>query len=271
MEISDKEMNEIASRLLARRKYRSLALPMETLQDLICQGLPLAKNTRELEKLVRQKLHNIVAPYLDSVDYGDASTQLNHIKPGDETTLNQFCHGILAKHASTAERLPIMQDFYRRIFAITGIPTTVLDLACGLNPFALPWMELSPSTIYRAYDLHEPRVALINQFLEYIERPPLAEKRDILVNPPEEDADVAFFFKEAHRFEQRQHGCNHAFWQSLKVRHLVVSLPVANLSGSRSMIDGQRILVERTIKGLPWNVQELVFDSEIVFCLDKGK
>lgn len=271
MDISDKEINEIASKMLASRKYRGLDLPMNTLQDLLRQGLPHAKNTRDLEKLVRQKLHNIVAPYLDSVDYVDAGVQLKNIKADDIASINQYCRQMLEKHASTAERLPILEDFYRRIFATTGIPDTVLDLACGLNPFALPWMGLPSSTTYRAYDLHQPRIALINQFLEHIDRPPLAEKRDILVNPPEEAADVAFFFKEAHRFEQRQHGCNRAFWQSLIVRHLVVSLPVANLSGSRSMIDGQRILMERTLKGLPWNVQELVFESEIVFCIDKGK
>ena len=173
-------------------------------------------------------------------------------------------------HASTKERLPILADFYQKIFAITGIPTSILDLACGLNPFALPFMNLPASISYRAFDLHQPRIDLINEFFTLLGYPATAEKRDILVDPPQERADVAFFFKEAHRFEQRQHGCNRAFWESLNVNYLLVSLPTANLSGSHSMIDGQRILVERTIKDKPWSVQELVFDTEIVFCINKG-
>ncbi len=35
-----------------------------------------------------------------------------------------------------------------------------------------------------------------------------ARVQDILIKPPDVEADIAFFFKEAHRFEQRQHGCN---------------------------------------------------------------
>lgn len=178
---------------------------------------------------------------------------------------------VLEKHASTRERLPILVDFYRRIFKTTGIPNSILDLACGLNPFAIPFMNLPVSVSYRAYDLHQPRIELINNFFLLLGRLPFAEKRDILVDPPKEHADMAFFFKEAHRFEQRQHGCNRAFWESLNVRYLLVSLPSANLTGSRSMIDGQRILVDRTLKGLPWKVEELIFDTEIVFCIDKGK
>lgn len=164
-----------------------------------------------------------------------------------------------------------MREFYERIFSITGVPDLILDLACGFNPFALPWMNLPPNTTYRAYDLLQPRVDLINKYLPHVDRPPLAEKRDILVNPPKEKADVVFFFKEAHRFEQRQHGCNRAFWESLNVRYLLVSLPTANLTGSRTMVEGQRILVERTISGLPWKLSEILFDTEIVFCIDKGR
>lgn len=264
------EVNAITSRLLASRKYKGLDLPEETIFNLIDQNLSHSKNARDVEKLVRQKLHNIIAPYLETLDYDAASAEIKTIAPEDNEGVEKFCLKILEKHASTRERLPILVEFYRRIFETTGTPKIILDLACGLNPFALPFMNLPVSSSYRVFDLHQPRIGLINDFLLVLGRPPLAEKRDILVDPPKEPADVAFFFKEAHRFEQRQHGCNRAFWESLNVRYLLVSLPSTNLTGSRSMIDGQRILVERNIKGLPWTVQELVFETEIVFCIDKG-
>jgi 16S rRNA (guanine(1405)-N(7))-methyltransferase len=268
--LNSEEVKAITSRILSSRKYKGLDLPEETILDLIDQNLPHDKKARDVEKLVRQKLHNIIAPYLETLDYAAARIELNEIAIGDNEAIEKFCIRVLEKHASTRERLPILVDFYKRMFEKTGIPSSILDLACGLNPFALHFMNLPVSTSYRAYDLHQPRIQLINDLFLIMGRPPHAEKRDILVNPPQEKADVAFFFKEAHRFEQRQRGCNRAFWESLNVRYLLVSLPSANLTGSRSMIDGQRILVERTIKGLPWTVQELVFETEIVFCIDKG-
>ena len=53
--------------------------------------------------------------------------------------------------------------------------------------------------------------------------------------------------KEAHRFEQRQHGCNRAFWQALQVDTLVVSLPAVSLDGQRSLVERHQRLVSQTI------------------------
>lgn len=268
-DFSSEEANKICTSLLSTKKYRDLELPKETVLDLIYQVAKNTGNARDIEKIVRQKLHNIVAPYLESVDYNALSEKIKKIKPSQAVAIEDFSRKMLESHASTRERLPIMTDFFARIFSLTGIPKSIIDLACGFNPFALPWMKLPSSTIYHAYDIHQPRVELINNYLPLLRRPPLAEKRDILVDPPKEYADVAFFFKEAHRFEQRQHGCNRTFWQALNVRFLIVSLPSANLSGSRSMLEGQRILVKRAIEGFPWTVEELLFETEIVFCIDK--
>ena len=259
----------LVRKILASHKYQALAIPEETVLDLINRNTTPGIKERELEKIVRQKLHNIIAPYLEELDYRSAMTELNAIKNRGDQIIQEYCARILSAHASTKERIPIMSEFYAKIFEHTGIPGSILDLACGLNPFALPWMALPIETTYHAYDLHKPRIDLINAFLQVVGRPPLAEKRDILVKPPELRADVAFFFKEAHRFEQRQHGCNRPFWQALKVKTIVVSLPSSNLTGTHSMLEGQRILVERAVNGLGWKVTEILVGNEIIFCIDK--
>jgi 16S rRNA (guanine(1405)-N(7))-methyltransferase len=269
LKTNPEKTDALVRKILASHKYQALALPEETVLDLIYRNTTPGVKERELEKIVRQKLHNIIAPYLEELDYRSAMTGLSRISKGDEKPLKEYCAKILAAHASTRERIPIMEEFYTKIFAHTGIPGSILDLACGLNPFALPWMALPAETKYHAYDLHKPRIDLINAFFQVVGRPQLAEKRDILVKPPELRADVAFFFKEAHRFEQRQHGCNRTFWQALKVKTIVVSLPSSNLTGSHSMLEGQRILVERAISGLDWKVTEILVDNEITFCIDK--
>ena len=65
--------------------------------------------------------------------------------------------------------------------------------------------------------------------------PALAEVRDILVRPPQVEADAAFLFKEAHRLEKRRKGCNRALWSALKVKYLFVSLPRRSLDGKRDL------------------------------------
>jgi 16S rRNA (guanine(1405)-N(7))-methyltransferase len=131
-------------------------------------------------------------------------------------------------------------------------------------------MGLPAATRYYAYDLHGPRVELINHYFRLQGLAPLASQADILTDPPQNVVDVALFFKEAHRFEQRQRGCNRAFWQAIPARWLLVSLPTRSLSGKHDKLDQHRRLVYSAIEGLDWPVTEVDFGDEIVFCIRKN-
>jgi 16S rRNA (guanine(1405)-N(7))-methyltransferase len=265
-------MEKWVQSLLSSRKYRALGIPEATIQDLITKEGGRGRSSKELEQVVREKLHNIVAGYLGDPDYAAAQAKLETaFGTGDRTSVEAECLDLLAAHASTRERLAVLDEFYQRLFAITGVPRVVVDLACGLHPFGLPWMNLPLGVEYYAYDLNQPRVALIQRFLGLSGLPELAFHQDILVNPPQVRADVAFFFKEAHRFEQRQRGCNRAFWQALPVHWLLVSLPSSSLTGRRDLAERQRALVARTLEGLEWTVIEIQMLDEIVFCIDKHR
>lgn len=269
---SEKEVviQALISRLLSGRKYRGLDIPAATVRDLIEQAQTTNDNPHIVEQTVREKLHNLVATYLGDPDYSACKEELDQVYAArDPELIRQVCLKILASHASTKERIPLLEDFYPRIFSHTGIPNTIMDLACGLNPFALPWMGLNQSVRYYAYDLHQPRLDLIAHFFSMNQMEPLAIHQDILVAPPQLECDVAFFFKEAHRFEQRRRGCNRVFWQSLKCKYLLVSLPTASLTGKHPKLEQHRRLVMETIAGLPWKVSEIIFSNEIVFCIEK--
>lgn len=257
--------------ILASKKYRALGIPIETVRDLFEKEYAAARAPKEAIKAVRHKLHNIVAPYLGDPVYSDAASQLDAaFASGGAAAIQNTLEGILAAHTSTRERLPHLADFYRCIFARTGLPDAILDLACGLNPLALPWMGLPAACRYHAYDIHAPRVALINHYFTLQGYPPLAAVQDILVSPPRIAAPVAFFFKEAHRFEQRQRGANRAFWQALKVHWLVVTLPAASMSGRHDKREQHRRLVYDTIADLPWQVIEDQVGDELIFSIQTG-
>lgn len=269
MNLDEKTIQELVTEMLKSKKYRLSGLNPATVADLVRQEAPKHPSTKTALKAVKRKLHNIVAPYLGEPDYADLSERLALIQETslDSQPLRSYCQAVLAQHASTAERIPMMADFYGQLFEVTGKPNTILDLACGLHPLAFPWMGLPITVRYHAYDILQPRVDFINLFFSKIGLAPLAENRDILLSPPTMHADLALFFKEAHRFEKRQPGCNRAFWESLNVDTLAVSLPTQNLSGTHSLIEVHRNLVQAN---LPENrrVRELSFGNEMIFIID---
>ncbi len=264
------DLQPLIDQILSARPYRGLGVPAETVRSLLAQELPRHRSQKDALKSVRQKLHNIVAPYLGDPDYASAARQLDQaFDSRDPLQVQAACRLLLASHASTRERLPLLPDFYPRLWSVTGVPSTLLDLACGLHPFGLLWMGLPASVRYYAYDIQRPRMELLNHFFTRLGLVPLACLQDILVSPPPVAADVALFFKEAHRFEQRQHGCNRPFWQALNVKWLLVSLPTESLSQKHSLLEGHRRLVYNNLQGLDWPVTEIVFDGEIVFCIKR--
>ena len=264
------ELKPLIEEILTSRKYRRLDIPPETVEDILEKELARHRSSKDAVKETRKKLHNIVAPYLGDPDFRSAVITLEEaFKNGDDEQVREECTKILASHASTGERIPILDGFYQKIFAVTGEPDAILDLACGLNPFSFPWMGLPTSVKYYAYDLNRPRLEFIHHYFKLQGLAPLGSNADILIHPPAVEAPVAFFFKEAHRFEQRQHGCNLSFWQALRVRYLLVSLPTNSLSGKHNLVERQRNLVYKTVQNQPWTVTEIVFENEIVFCVEK--
>jgi 16S rRNA (guanine(1405)-N(7))-methyltransferase len=270
MNLDQETIQEWVTEVLSSKKYRSAGLNPETVADLIRQEALKHPSKKTALKAVKRKLHNIVAPYLGEPDYADLNERLTQIPETslDSQPLRSFCQAVLAQHASTAERIPLMADFYAQLFEATGKPNTILDLACGLHPLAFPWMCLPTTVHYHAYDIIQPRVDFINLFFSKIGLTPLANNRDILISPPTLHADLALFFKEAHRFEKRQPGCNRAFWESLNVDTLAVSLPTQNISGTHSLLEGHRNLVQAN---LPVNrrVRELSFGNEMIFIIER--
>lgn len=263
-------LQRLSDEILSSRKYRRLGIPPATVQDLLERELAAGRSPKEALKAARRKLHNIVAPYLGDPDYTAAALALDKAyAQGGPAALKDVCARLLGEHASTRERLPWLETFYERLFALTGKPAALLDLACGLNPLSFPWMGLPLGVPYHAYDLHAPRVALINHYFELQGLQPLAEVRDVLLSPPQVAAPVAFFFKEAHRFEQRRHGANRAFLEALHVHWLLISLPASSLTGRRDLSEGQRRLVHQAVAGHPWRAAELQIGEEMIFAIER--
>lgn len=242
----------------------------ETVRALAAEALRRHKKPKQALKAVRAQLHSIMAPYLGDPLYEEASRRLTAVfATQDPNQIKATCYDILQDHLSTQERLPILETFYREIFRITGPPATLLDLACGLNPLAFPWMGLPTSTRFYAYDIHEPRIAFINHYFSLQGLEPLARVQDIALHFPQEQGDVALFLKEMPRFARNYGNLGRPLLESLNVRWLVISFPAVSTHGGRSLISRYRDFMRQLIAGHDWPMTELLFASELLFCVQK--
>ena len=270
--MNDDILHPWVEEILANKKYRDLHIPPETVTALLAAEFERFGRIKPAVKSAKQKLHNIVASYLGDPDYEQAidwmTTQLPQASPQEEQTM---CEQLLSQHASTRERLPHLREFYETIFAVTGKPSIILDLACGLHPFGLPWMGLPQTIEYHAYDLHKPRTNLIQAYFSQRYPHSQAHHQDILLNIPTIPADVAFLFKETHRIEKRAKDSNVPLWQQLNVNWLVVSLPALSLNQQHDLRDGHRNLVNNLLHktGIPWQQTVTEVYSEMLFFLQK--
>lgn len=267
--MSECEIEAIVSAIKQSKKYQDTN--EETIRELATDAVTKYKKTKQAEKAVRRQLHSIMAPYLGDPDYETAAARLTTaFNSSDKTLVKAVCRDIMHHHLSTRERLPLLERFYREIFAVTGVPHAILDIACGLNPLALPWMGLTLPIKYYAYDIHEQRIDFLNHFFILQALPPLARLQDVALDFPQERADVALFLKEMPRFERNYHGLGRPLLQAIRARHLVISFPTVSTHGGRDLTGRYRTFFQELVAGNEWATTELLFPGELVFCIDKG-
>ncbi|MGD8604616.1 MAG: hypothetical protein PVF49_08590 [Anaerolineales bacterium] len=264
------DIEALVQEIKAAPKYRDTA--EETIRGLVEIEISRHKKEKQVLKAVRKRLHTIMAFYLGDADYQQAETILRQaFMTGGSEDIERACRAILSDHPSTEERLEIIDQFYSRIFDVTGKPETLLDLACGLNPLTYPWMDLPSSLHYHAYDIYLPRVNFLNTYFELQGMKPLANVKDVIFNPPQEPGDVALILKELPRLDRNYQGAGLNLISALPVRFVVVSFPVVSLHGGRDLTDHYRAYIEELVHGQNWQTSEIVFSNELVYCLDKAR
>lgn len=265
-----KKRQSVIEKILRGKKYRELEIPQATVADLLEQELRKGQKKSETVKAVKAKLHNIIAPYLDTLDYAETSKAIDSINPHDgDAEWTDVCREILSAHDSTRERLLYHQEFFSYIFSGIGPHCRILDLACGLNPVFLPLIQLLEGVEYIAYDIHGPRINLLNQIFQKASLNARAVNQDILIKAPSEKACAAFLFKEAHRIEKRESGGSRRLIQSLQARTIFISLPTHNLHGRFNLQERMERLVDTAIDGIADLIETKEFASEMVFMVRK--
>ncbi len=270
---SDAHLAELCAAVLVSTRYRTVC--PELVEVVGKQELIKRRNVKEAIKATKNKLHQIGGAYLALERVEDATTALATLRAalatGDQDVIRATCRQLMSYHASTRERLPILDEFYPRIFAALGPVQSVLDLACGLNPLALPWMPLPPNSTYHAYDIYQHITDLLDGWLQSTGCTGHARACDILQACPTHEADVALLLKTLPCLEQLEKQCGQRLLTALRTRLLVVSFPVHSLGGrNKGMSDYYEEYFRALVEQTSWHIRHrLEFATELVFLLER--
>jgi 16S rRNA (guanine(1405)-N(7))-methyltransferase len=262
-------IDNIISELKASKKYNVLCL--DTIKNVVNIEVQKHKSTKNAVKSARKKLHLILASYLNELNYSSAEKKLKAaFLSENQDKINETCLNIMEKHASTRERIPILDDFYSNIFEITGKPKKLADLACALNPLSFRWMRLPKNIQYYAYDNNARIMELLKLYFSLEDLNPLVEWRDIFCHPPEIFFDLSLLFKMYHCLEHRQKGAGWEVIQKTTSQWMAVSFPTRSLANRKVDIFGNyKDTLLNNIKKNNWDSHILEFESEMILLIKK--
>jgi 16S rRNA (guanine(1405)-N(7))-methyltransferase len=184
--------------------------------------------------------------------------------------LREACTRLMRLHASTRERLCILDQFYATILADLAPIRSVLDVACGLNPLAIPWMPLTGEAEYFACDIYADLVGFLNEFLAFTRLRGGAQVVDVTRNCPTERVQVAFLLKSLPCLEQIDPTVGARLLERLNAEHILVSFPVHSLGGrQKGMAAHYEVRFQELVSHRAWTVTRFQFATELVFRVSK--
>ena len=242
------------------------------IRQVLSRELRNAKNRKEVVKNVKSKLYQVSGAFRnDNMDYASLKEKLEPVTPDMPLEeLKPICLEILHTHASTRERMGILDELYGEIFRDLPQPRRICDLACGLNPLTIPWMPLEPGFRYEAYDLFSDMSDLINCFFEKRGIDGTAAQANLLYGLPGGPYDLVFLMKTIPCLEQiDKFGGRHLLNQmSYAARYAAVTFPGASLSGKeKGMPRNYEVHFMNIVDQDAWEIRKVRFPTELVFIL----
>lgn len=221
---------EVVERVRRSSRYRDVDPAL--VERIAAEELVRARGADDAVKRVKRRLHQVIGAFrADSRQPIPASAWTGDLAdPG----LRAACVAVMRTHASTRERIPQLDAFYPPIWAVTGVPHRLVDLGCGLNPLALPWMGLERDADFIAIDADERLLSTVRGFLGLVEQPHEVRLADLVASPAAGAADVALMLKLVTTLDRQDPDAATRLLRGLDARHAVVSFTTRTLGGRRT-------------------------------------
>jgi 16S rRNA (guanine(1405)-N(7))-methyltransferase len=264
------QLDDLVPAVRANPRYRNIDEGL--VRSIGGRELLKRRNLKEAVKATRNKLHQVGGAYQETaINYEVFSKTLKNLPAQrQDEEVKSFCKDVMQQHASTRERLPILEDFFSTTLAPIGPIHSILDLACGLNPLALPWMPLAENIEYHACDIYQDMVGFINSFFKQINILGNAELFDLTAGCPDYPVQVALLLKTLPCLEQLDKTIGMRLINSIHAEHILVSYPGRSLAGqAKGMVQFYEDQFLKMVEKGKWEVQRYEFPNELAFRLDR--
>jgi 16S rRNA (guanine(1405)-N(7))-methyltransferase len=263
------DIDALVTAVCKSTKYRHIC--EDAVRGIGERELAKGRRLKDAVKATKRKLHQVGGAYLEGgLDY---AAWLNDLRAASENSgdFRRTCAQIMGHHASAQERLDILDEFYATVLADLPPARSVLDLACGLNPLAIPWMGLPDGATYYAYDIYEDMVAFLRAFMALTPVRGQAAACDVLGSCPTPRVDLALMLKSIPCLEQIDKSAGAQLLDTIDAQYLLVSFPVHSLGGrSKGMPANYEAHFRELIAGKGWAIRRFAFATELAFLISKG-
>ena len=267
---SDEVLQELV--LLVRQSSKYAAIDETLVTSIGRVELGKRASLKEAVKSTRNKLHQIGSAYQEKpIPYSSWENQLYSLpREMDSPQVQEFLIENMRQHASTAERLSIHEDFFKTTLAAIAPVTSILDLACGLNPLNLPWIPTADQFTYEACDIYSDMTGYLNAFFSHFDIDGHASLCDLTSTIPQTRSHVAFLLKTIPCLEQIDKAAGKRLLEGLNAENILVSFPAHSLGGrSKGMVQNYEAHFNDLIGGNNWQVTRFEFPGELAYLVRK--
>lgn len=265
-ERSAEQREALVARLQKSRKYSAIC--EDTLTRTAEWALARHPATRSAEKAAKRKLHQVSAAYAGT----DTRGLVDRLNAWDGRDEKDFCRSVMMSHASTQERLPILEEACGEILRRIPRPNRLIDLACGLNVFTLPWLDPDRSLEYVGIECDGCLVEAGNAYLSASGRSGELICGDLLGADSVPQGDVYVLLKALPCLDQQAPGSAFAVLERLSGCRVVVSYPVKSLGGrGKGMPAHYDAALTELADRLALRVETIRFPQETFYFLEPEK
>ena len=221
--------------------------------------------SKEFKKIVKdirasaRKIYGIFQPPKELV-LRDALKELSYD--------SEYVLCVLESHLSTKERLADYETFFTDLESEFGKPTSVLDLACGLNLVAYYYYTKNLDTKYLANELSEIECEQLQSFLNYNNIDAKAVAFDCVKETdsiPAQKFDWCFLLKALDTFEYQKKYITYDILKSINATVIIASFPIQNIRGMGMQRDPKINWFEKMLERGEYQFKTRELGGEVIY------
>ncbi len=257
----DNRTEKVLSDLLTSKKYIDIC--PDTVKNAFMEQTKRHGKLKDADKAARAHLHAITGAFISPDELKSAKKAVHEWMEGDEEAF----YRAIGNHSSTRERAEIADEMYARVFSACDKVETILDLACGINPI---YLGKKGYTNVTGLDIHAGCAELINECAEFFGWKTRARAQDLILNPPDEEADITLMMKLLPVLETQKSGAARKILESVKSRYMLVTFPTRTLGGKK--VGMEKHYTEWFEEKIPENIHVIdrfVIGNELAYTLER--